>query len=359
MDADQDVELKKLKVIIRKIFNEDQELKETLEKTISECNQKISILKNEKEIALEEVNKLKNETYLSTESVKENEKIDELLKEVILKKKQINDINESILNSKMNYSVMQKQADEYKAMISALEDEIIQANIDSDNIKKQDLLITSLEDEINEKDKKLEELEISNKMLLLNIDEINNKILEHKNKINALSTYNNSFDIFQKGSELQNCFLNTYKILEKKQNIDDMNDVYDTFFKLPNKISLLNKENKRLQILSKQIEEKYNKLKSIKDLQENDLSPEKMKKLLEKLIEINKQKTEKINKLKIISEKQCAALKFLHRENYSFSQPLISSLKESISKLESCEQSKRDELLSLSENILESLIKNI
>ena len=307
----------KLKQVIKQLYQNNQELKTTLEKKCNQYDIDIKLLNEEKLI-------LKDENIKLSELLAKKNENSNFEEKMLIYQKQISDLTSQLRISKLentdlqlNNQVLQKQVEQYEKSISNLEYDLSRADADRYQLSNLKTQVSTLEDEIRQKTRQIKELETSYKWNQHELQKLKGRLAINNSKTNILTFENIYSDsIPSTNSSLYILINNLYQKLEKSQKNLSNNEIFEFFNKLVSEISILKDENERLLQLISNYKHKYAKLKGPKNIEENINIPstEKLIDLVKKLMNSNKEKTEKIKILKDIAERQHLALQKIHEK---------------------------------------------
>ncbi|OHT04761.1 hypothetical protein TRFO_06204 [Tritrichomonas foetus] len=356
----------RLKELIKKLFADKTQLKNELDKEVSAHNEDISKL-------TEEYNNLKNEFSTLAENIanKPPEASPEQIEQIEKLNNKIGDIQQTIRKVKndineaqISHEVLRKQSEQYKLRVDQLQEDLLSADSNQQDLAKLKTNLSKIDDEIREKSREITQREAA---IQWNQHEIS-KITQ---QINQLTSHQSTFSIvksdpIQINQPVFNFDENAHKIYTEIQEIEgnlqnnrklDDSSLADFILSLPEKIRFYESENQKLMQQSAKYRRNFAKLKGVKvnDESKKGPSPESLKNAAQKLMAINKEKTEAIKKLKSIVTRQHEALQKVIGSP-STNTALSLSMRNVFHQLRTCNRSERKALCAQGVRILDAML---
>ena len=355
-------ENEKMKMIIRQLYREKEKLKKDIETECKAHSDDVSRLTEEIKIVKNEIERLNETDNLPPPpSPEEEEKIASLSKQLTDLKASLKSLQNSIFEANRTNSVIQKEVEQYKITVSALEDDLTTAEEDRlSYLKFQSKLIT-LQDEKKEKQRKLDELIVNDRLSAHELQTAKQKLdLYLSGPIGALYEIKKqpSIQIIQPVSHLGPAVQKAYRLISNTSDFENDNEKMNNFLlSLPNRIRTLKEENQSIREQCNQFKKKCQSLEKPQSLVADESMPsmDKMKQTIRQLAESNQKKTIKLRELKDLAERQHTALQRVSgvpKDNES----IIKSLYQVLHQLETCDESECEKLCDIGEHLLDAMV---
>jgi hypothetical protein len=346
-------EFQTLSRIMRQLHREVTKLREQLDSAIKKHRSDAHKYQEETEILQAALQRLLEGETTPAPSPLEETRINELQSRLDGLLTSHHQIQRDCDDSARSNSVLDKEVQQYKLTLSALEDDLRSTESDREQIAKQKSKILSIEEDSRAKTRQITEFELSQRLKTIELEKVKQRIGAVKQQPILIVQRHPWLDLNEGSWRLQQTARDCSQKLEKHDSIPHILN----FLKgIPKRYEILESESERLTNLLDQNRQKYEKLESETVTEKKgDVSPEKLKKLVGQLAESNSRKKAKLATLRDLAERQHGALRRCIGSGDAVPESLFVSLEQVIGQLVDCAPGERKGLGQIADRIIDAM----